>query len=160
MQAVAREMAVSETAFLYPTAPGTFHLRWFTPLKEVRLCGHATLAAAHILWESGALERGETVRFDTLSGRLTAASRGDWMDMDFPARFAEPAGPPDSLIPALLEALGVQADYVAKTDNNVYLVQAADEASVRAMQPDFSALSRLPLRSVVVPITAPPTRLS
>lgn len=152
MQAVAREMNLSETAFLVEQpdaeAPSgrAFHLRWFTPVKEVRLCGHATLAAAHVLWESGTLSGGEQARFDTLSGRLTADCRGDWIDMNLPARFEQPTVPPDGL----LQALGVQAEYVGKTDNNVYLVQVEREGLVREMQPDFSWLARLPVRSVVV----------
>lgn len=144
MQSVAMEMNLSETAFLVPHG-NAFHLRWFTPKKEVRLCGHATLASAHILWETGTLREDQPACFDTLSGRLTAHQRGDWIDMDFPARFEQPAPPPDGL----LEALGIQAQYVGLS-NNTYLVEVESESVVRACQPDFAWLNRLPLRSVVV----------
>jgi predicted PhzF superfamily epimerase YddE/YHI9 len=102
MQQVAREMNLSETAFLVPQDDG-FHLRWFTPAIEVELCGHATLASAHALWESGRLAKHLPARFYTLSGPLTAELRGDWIELDFPARtFAEVVDPPVDLIAALL----------------------------------------------------------
>src|SRR5690606_4094628 len=85
MQDVAREMNLSETAFLYRQEDG-YHLRWFTPAAEVALCGHATLASAHILWEAGHLAPDEQARFHTLSGLLTASRRGEWIEMDFPAK--------------------------------------------------------------------------
>ncbi len=145
MQAIAREMNLSETAFLVPVENG-FHLRWFTPLKEVRLCGHATLASAHILWETGVLRAEQAARFQTLSGELTAERRGQWIEMNFPARTTQPEEPPEGL----LAALGIeQAVEVAKSEQN-YLVEVGSEETVRALQPDFSALSRMPLRSVVV----------
>src|SRR3954466_15409275 len=88
MQDVAREMNLSETAFLHRHADG-FRLRWFTPTVEVDLCGHATLAAAHVLWEESPLAPEEPARFQTRSGLLTAVRRGDWIELDFPA---EPIG--------------------------------------------------------------------
>src|SRR5260221_3474279 len=102
MQLVAREMNLSETAFLRAQEDG-FDLRWFTPSVEVDLCGHATLASAHVLWESGLLARTKQARFHTRSGLLTADVRGDWIEMDFPATPSSPADPP----PGLLEALNV-----------------------------------------------------
>src|SRR5579862_2028365 len=84
MQRVAREMNLSETAFLY-RVDGGFNLRWFTPAVEVELCGHATLASAHVLWESGRLAGKAQARFQTLSGTLTADRQGGWIEMDFPA---------------------------------------------------------------------------
>ena len=101
MQKVAREMNLSETAFLY-RKPDAFGLRWFTPAAEVALCGHATLASAHALWEEGVLDPGESALFDTLSGRLTATRHGDGIEMNFPAENPEPCEPP----PALLDSLG------------------------------------------------------
>src|SRR2546423_15248074 len=83
MRAVAREMNLSETAFLVPRADG-YDLRWFTPAVEVALCGHATLASAHALWETGQLAADTQARFHTLSGLLTATRRGDWIELDFP----------------------------------------------------------------------------
>src|SRR5437867_846256 len=86
MQDVAREMNLSETAFLVPHEGDGFDLRWFTPTVEVSLCGHATLASAHVLWESGTLGARETARFHTQSGLLSAARRGGTIEMDFPAK--------------------------------------------------------------------------
>jgi PhzF family phenazine biosynthesis protein len=92
MQEVAREMNLSETAFLHAQADG-FGLRWFTPATEVALCGHATLASAHVLWEAGHVQPGQTARFHTQSGLLTAERKGDWIELDFPAILEEPAPP-------------------------------------------------------------------
>src|SRR5437870_2565300 len=100
MQNVAREMNLSETAFLLRQADG-FSLRWFTPAVEVELCGHATLASAHILWETGLLQPDEEVRFHTRSGLLTARRSGDWIDMDFPATPAAASEAPTELLRAL-----------------------------------------------------------
>ena len=107
MQRVAAEMNLSETAFLRPGAEaGRYGLRWFTPTVEVELCGHATLASAHVLWSEGRVEAGAPIRFDTASGLLAARSGADgriWLD--FPATPAEPVRPP----PGLVEALGTGA---------------------------------------------------
>src|ERR1700676_3568846 len=92
MQLVAREMNLSETAFLLPREDG-FGLRWFTPTVEVDLCGHATLASAHFLWEQGHLGADQSARFQTRSGVLAAEKHGNWIEMDFPAT---PAVPDDS----------------------------------------------------------------
>jgi len=150
MQKVAREMNLSETAFLVrrPDAAGGeggFDLRWFTPAVEVALCGHATLASAHALWEAGLVARGRTARFYTKSGVLTADRRGDWIELNFPATLAEPAEAP----PGLLEALGVTASYVGKSRFD-YLVEVASEAVVREVTPDFGRLRALPVRGVMV----------
>src|SRR5437016_14633270 len=109
MQDVARELNLSETAFLHAERD-LYHLRWFTPAIEVDLCGHATVASAHVLWEDGHLAQGAQARFYTRSGRLLADQRGDWIELDFPATVAAPAEPP----PHLLEALGAQATFVGK----------------------------------------------
>jgi PhzF family phenazine biosynthesis protein len=90
MQDVAREMNLPETAFLQKQADG-YSLRWFTPLVEIDFCGHATLASAHMLWEQGHLLTGEQARFHTKSGLLTAERRGEWIELNFPAK---PAGGP------------------------------------------------------------------
>src|SRR5258708_21684829 len=102
MRDVAREMNLSETAFLVPQADG-YSLRWLTPEVEVELCGHATVASAHVLWQDGHLPEGQQARFHTRSGLLTADRRGDWIELDFPAKIATPAEAP----PDLLTALGV-----------------------------------------------------
>jgi PhzF family phenazine biosynthesis protein len=151
MQSVAREMKHSETAFCIPLQDGGFRLRWFTPGGEVRLCGHATLAAAHVLWEEGWLEHRKTAHFSTLSGELTATPLGRVIELDFPAR------PPSEVeAPAgLLDSLGVTASWVGR-DVDDYLVLLADEAAVRACNPDFGPLSSVETRGII--ITAPAER--
>lgn len=149
MQHVAREMNLAETAFLQRRADpldGGFDLRWFTPSVEVDLCGHATLASAHVLWETGQLAPTEPARFHTRSGVLTATRRDDWIDLDFPVTPDEPVDPPP---PGLVEALGVRPLYVGKSRFD-YLVQVADEATLRAVQPDFGRLRGVPARGVIV----------
>lgn len=146
MMAVAREMNLSETAFLVRQDGGSYHLRWFTPVKEVSLCGHATLASAHILWETGALVPAETARFDTLSGELTAILRGDWIEMNFPARVAEPVEP----LEGLLEALKLESPLFVGKSNNTYVIEVENEQIVRGLQPDFTRIGTLPLRTVGV----------
>src|SRR5437868_10824240 len=110
MQLVAREMNLSETAFLLPREGG-FGLRWFTPILEVDLCGHATLASAHFLWEQGHLRPDQQACFHTKSGVLTARKMGAWIEMDFPAM---PAVPDPHLLD-LESMLGVKARYVGKS---------------------------------------------
>src|SRR5512133_3414706 len=97
---VAREMNLSETAFLTPR-DGEYDLRWLTPAVEVDLCGHATVASAHVLWEDGHLPEGRQARFHTRSGLLTADRRGEWIELNFPAKLAVAAEPPAELLPAL-----------------------------------------------------------
>src|SRR5580698_1787286 len=110
MRNVASEMNLSETAFLTPH-DGGYRLRWFTPAVEVDLCGHATVASAHVLWQDGHLQPAQQARFHTRSGLLTADRRGDWIELNFPAKIAAPAEPPPDLLPAL----GVtQARFVGK----------------------------------------------
>lgn len=144
MQNVAREMNLSETAFLYRQGDG-FNLRWFTPAVEVDLCGHATLASAHVLWEEGHLKPDEPARFYTRSGRLTAERKGDWIWMDFPAKPEEPAAAP----PNLAEALGVTPKYVGKNQFD-YLVEVGSEEIVRRMKPNFTLLETISVRGVIV----------
>ena len=144
MQNVAREMNLSETAFLYKQAEG-YNLRWFTPAVEVELCGHATHASAHVLWEAGFLEPGEQANFHTLSGLLAANRRGEWIEMNFPAKPEEPAIAP----PGLIEALGVTVKYVGKSHFD-YLVEVESEEIVRDIKPDFSLLMSVAARGVIV----------
>ena len=165
MQNVAREMNLAETAFLLHRPDG-YGLRWFTPVAEVDLCGHATLASAHVLWERGALGPEETARFHTKSGLLTAARRKDWIELDFPATPDEPVEAPAGLV----EALGVvrpsprrsrrrgkeeegrgerEVGYVGKTPFD-YLVEVSSEETVRGLVPDLRFLATLGTRGVVV----------
>jgi len=142
MQHVAAEMNLSETAFVRQREDGAFDLRWFTPAMEVSLCGHATLATAHILWETGILSPNTPARFHTASGLLKATRRDARIELDFPAN---PPDPPDGL----LEALGVAATYVGKTRFD-YLVEAEDAGVVRDAAPDFRRLKPLDVRGVMI----------
>ncbi len=144
MQDVAREMNLSETAFLHRENDG-YRLRWFTPAVEVALCGHATLASAHVLWQDRHVPEGARARFHTQSGVLTAERRGDWIELDFPATPATPAQPPAGLV----EALGVASTWVGRSRFD-YLVEVETEDVVRRLAPDFGALARAEARGVIV----------
>ena len=142
---VAREMNLSETAFLVPRN-GEYDLRWLTPAVEVDLCGHATVASAHVLWEDGHLPQGQQARFHTRSGLLTADRRGDWIELNFPAKVATAEEPPVNLIPALG---ATTARYVGRNAFD-YLVEVESESILRNLDPDHSALRKLPVRGVIV----------
>jgi len=145
LQAVAREMNLSETAFLVKHS-GYFDLRWFTPKIEVDLCGHATLAAAHILWQQGLANSNENeLRFSTRSGILKASRRGDEIELDFPLKPEKEAEAP----PGLLMALAVSAQYVGKNQFD-YLVEVESEAVLRRIAPDFKRLASLPVRGIII----------
>jgi PhzF family phenazine biosynthesis protein len=166
MQGVAREMNLSETAFVEcgSTAPSggeALPLRWFTPLVEVDLCGHATLAAAHVLWETGAMPRAVPARFATRSGVLTAGWRDGRVELDFPSTPCEPAPLPSEY----LAALGIERRTENEERRNAeggmlavftgmagprHVIELASEAEVRAVRPDFRALSSLPGRGLAV----------
>jgi PhzF family phenazine biosynthesis protein len=144
MRNVASEMNLSETAFLHRQGDG-FHLRWFTPAVEVDLCGHATLASAHVLWEEGYLMPNEPARFYTRSGLLTAERKADWIELNFPAKSEQPA-----TAPADLEvALGVVHQYVGRNQFD-YLVEVESEDIVRNMKPNVTRLETVPVRGVIV----------
>ena len=134
MQNLARELNLSETAFLRREETH-YELRWFTPRVEVDLCGHATLASAHVLWESGQENPEVAVRFQGRSGALTASRRGDWIELDFPAVKATEAPAP----PRLAEALGVAPKWVGLTRLD-YLVEVDSEDRVRSLRPDLKLL--------------------
>ena len=144
LQAVAAEMNLSETAFLLPGSEA-FGLRWFTPTVEVDLCGHATLASAHVLWQTGRVQADDAISFQTRSGHLTARRRGGLIELDFPADLATPAAPAGGL----LEALGVNPRAVSRGRFD-YLIELTDEAALRAVAPDFSLLGRIDVRGVIV----------
>jgi len=147
MQSVAREMNLSETAFLLRGDDG-FDLRWFTPEVEVELCGHATLASAHFLWSEHHLKPKATARFHTQSGLLTAVQRDGWIELDFPAKPAHAVTPPAGLA----AALGGAPVAVLKSQYD-HLVELATEAEVRALEPDFRALRVVDSRGVIVTAT-------
>jgi PhzF family phenazine biosynthesis protein len=143
LQDVAAEMNLSETAFLLPQGDG-WRLRWFTPTVEVKLCGHATLAAAHALWEAKLLRGDQEARFHTLSGLLTARREGSWIEMDFPSNPPRP-----SEVPApLADALGA-APVSVHSDGWTWLVELRDESAVLAVKPNFPAM-KPPYGSAIV----------
>lgn len=176
MRDVAREMNLSETAFLLPldepagvgaaeraavppagaaAAPAAdYHLRWFTPTTELDLCGHATLASAHVLWEEGRLLPDRTARFHTRSGLLTATVDGAWITLDFPAKPPRAvAHGPSGWAEALgLPAVGAAVLFVG-FDGSDYIIEIGAgnaEEAVRSLRPDFGALSRVEARGVIV----------
>ena len=145
MQAVAGEMNLSETAFVVPTREA-FGLRWFTPEVEVDLCGHATLASAHVLFETGALAEGAEARFDTHSGRLTVRQlESGELVMDFPATPPTAASFPDGL----REVLGADPLWTGRTVFDVF-AELESEATVRQLAPDLQGLLALGARGVIV----------
>jgi len=151
MQAVASEMNLSETAFLVPQKDATsFNLRWFTPVTEVDMCGHATLASAHILWETGMVPAERPVRFYTKSGLLVCRSKGNWPEpkwiaMDFPATPEKPISIPEGL----QQALDVSPKYLGASQFD-YLVELDSEETVRNLQPNFTLLKAFSVRGVIV----------
>ncbi len=151
MQAVAAEMNLSETAYLYPVEDG-YQLRWFTPAAEVDLCGHATLASAHVLWSEGYLAATQVARFHTRSGLLTATHADNWITLNFPAQPVTEV----TATPELLKSLrGVQPTYIGhggSAEAN-FLVELESAAFVRSLQPDFALMRTLPAMGVIV--TAP-----
>ena len=144
MQNVASEMNLSETAFVYKK-DDVFNLRWFTPVVEVDLCGHATLASAHVLWETGLLGPDEQARFYTRSGLLTAEKKDGWIELDFPAEPEEEV----AVFPDLVTALGVTPKYAGKNRFD-YLVEVESEEVVQSIKPDFTLLKTVPARGVII----------
>ena len=154
MRGVAAEMRHSETAFVQgrATTDLDWDLRWFTPAVEVDLCGHATLATAHVLTTEGFADPGTPVRFHTRSGVLTATPAGDGrIELDFPALASEPTADP-VLAAAVRDALGAEPVALARNVHDL-LVEVADAATVRDLAPDFAAVAAVDARALVV--TAP-----
>jgi len=143
MQSLAAEMNLSETAFLLRRDDG-FALRWFTPSVEVDLCGHATLASAHVLWQEN--EPSTVLLFHTKSGMLSAARDGEWINLDFPAKPEERADPPAEL----LESLGVTNPVYVGRNAFDYIVEVESEEVVRALTPNHARLRHIPVRGVIV----------
>ena len=136
MQAVATEMNLAETAFVLGRAGGAFSIRWFTPTVEVPLCGHATLASAHVLWEENRVSPEQPITFHAQSGLLSASRAGDWICLDFPALPVEecpvPAGLP--------EVFHCQPIGVHRNQHGAYLAELDSEKTVRQLQPDLAQL--------------------
>ena len=144
MQAVAAEMNLSETAFVWPLADG-WSLRWFTPTVEVDLCGHATLASAHILWSQGYADPTSTLRFQTRSGLLTADYSDGWITLNFPNEAPHEVAP----MPELTQALGVMPRWVGRNRMDV-IALLDDAATVRTLTPDMALLATIAARGVIV----------
>lgn len=144
MQAVAREMNLSETAFVHPQQGG-YHLQWFTPQVEVDLCGHATLATAHILWQTGLVQRGEAIRFFTRSGWLSASQRDDHIEMDFPSAPVIPA----DITEEIITAVGLRPEFTGISGEK-WLFEYANEEAIRGLKPDFAALKQRKGRALAV----------
>lgn len=145
MQNVAAEMNLSETAFLYPNEDG-YNLRWFTPEVEVDLCGHATLASAHILYETEMLSSEQLARFHTASGLLTVRRNDDWtLTMDFPATPPDETKPP----PGLADVFGIEPVWAGRSPFDIF-IEAVDEAIIRSLDPDPAAIAAFGARGVIV----------
>lgn len=144
MKLIAREMNLSETAFIHPVEGG-FSLRWLTPAVEVDLCGHATLASAFTLWYTSTLPPNQPAKFSTRSGWLTCNLENDWISMDFPARQCQMTEAPTDLA----ESLGTEfSEYgVNGTD---CLVRVDSEAILRGLKPNMFMLQKIPVRGVIV----------
>jgi len=144
MQSVASEMNVAETAFIWPLDDG-LSLRWFTPAVEVDLCGHATLASAHVLWETHRLAPDQLARFHTRSGLLTCERTNDSIELDFPAEPESQCEPPSGLA----EALGVPMLYTGRNRFD-FLVEVSDAAALRGLRPDIRRLAEISARGIIV----------
>lgn len=149
MQQVAAEMNLSETAFVWRNDRDGFGLRWFTPRLEVKLCGHATLAAAHVLWQQRWSYEEETLVFETLSGKLEASRTEDAIWLDFPATDLEACGAPSVLV----ESLGTAIKSCARAGED-YLIEVDCEEFVRELKPDLSLLATVETRGVIVTAVA------
>lgn len=149
MAALAREMNLSETAFVAPHDEG-WGLRWFTPVTEVDLCGHATLASAHVLWEEGRADPAGPIRFDTRGGVVTATRREREIEIDLPAAVPVPGPTP----PGLAESIGLEASYVGRSPLGDHVLEAADEGAVRSADPDLVRLARVAGRGTILTAVA------
>jgi len=165
MQKVAREMNLSETAFLRSRDGGnprgrkrahgakSFDLRWFTPIVEVDLCGHATLASAHVLWEEGHVSQKEKLHFHTRSGLLMAERRVEgrqvWIELDFPAL---PERPFEGSTDVISKALATKPRYVGAYGSD-FLVEVESESVLKRLSPDFALMKTLPVRGIAVTST-------
>src|ERR1700712_1455506 len=135
MQRIAMENNLAETAFLSKTDNG-YNLRWFTPTVEIKLCGHATVASAHILWEKGILQKTEMARFYTKSGLLTVIKVGEWIQLNFPRFNYFKADVPKDLI----SALNISPINSFQSEDSRYIIEVENEQEVFSLNPDFSIL--------------------
>ncbi|HWD38521.1 MAG TPA: PhzF family phenazine biosynthesis protein [Fimbriimonas sp.] len=140
---IAEEMKHAETAYLAPRGGNEFDLRWFTPAVEVDLCGHATLASAHILWETARVADGAPIAFFTRSGKLTATRDGEKIVLDFPAEPVEPSALPFQVacLPAMVFSGRNRMDW---------FVEVESAAELRSLEPNFAEIERLGMRGLIV----------
>lgn len=147
LQALAMEMNLSETAYPLPRGDGGWGLRWFTPVSEVELCGHATLATAHILWETGRIKPDEPAVFWTRRcGKLTCRQARGRIEMDFPAEPPVEAAPPKEL----LEGLGVSRPLFVGRNRMDWMIQLESEEAVRRVNPDQATLAKVKTRGILI----------
>ena len=150
MQSVAAEMNLSETAFVRELESNRFELRWFTPLTEVDLCGHATLAAAHALWESDSVRNRSDICFESRSGRLNVKSLGTSIQLNFPITSADECAAPNGLLESLhVDGHTIAPTYVGRSKFD-YLIELPDSQHVRKLQPDFPKLKQVDARGIIV----------
>jgi PhzF family phenazine biosynthesis protein len=150
MQRVAMEMNLAETAFVWPIDEDLLSLRWFTPTVEADLCGHATIAAAHVLWETDALPREQSARFETRSGLLTARRDGAWIELDFPALPPQAIDAPDGLIEPLGENLRDRVVAIGRSRFDYLVELNIDQTELAALKPDMRRLASIDARAVIV----------
>ncbi len=144
-QKIAAELNYSETSFLKKITTNHYHIRWFSPKDECPLCGHATLAAAHLLWEQGFVKE-DIITFESMSGPLTAQRNGNWITLNFPSIEVEAAPMPE----LLNKALGFTPVTSVYKDDIMYVVVLPSVQAVRELKPNFAKISQLPCRSVTV----------
>lgn len=147
---IAAEMNLSETAFVKPLGNNHFQIRWFTPAIEVKLCGHATVAAAHTLWAEGIATEGD-IRLDSLSGPLKVRKRGDQIQLNFPAQTPSPIEPPKGL----LDALGLKHFTAVMQAYDDILVEVGSPDVLNSISPDFHQLNQVECRGVIVTTQGP-----
>lgn len=145
MQKIAAEVNYSETSFLKKIAEDHYHIRWFSPKDEAPLCGHATLAAAHILWEQKHAKSNQ-IKFESLSGPLVAEKNGDWITLDFPSFSVESCPMPE----LLNKALGFITVSSVHKDNTMYLVELPSVDIVKNLKPNLAKIADLPCRAVTI----------
>lgn len=148
MQNIAMEMNLSETAFVFP-GDGLFKIRFFSPEAEIPLCGHATLAASHILYETGMVNQDKEILFSSKAGELKIRKKGNWITMNFPVYETEPI----KSIPGFKAITGIKPLEIHRTGHGWILVLAQNEIDVRSMNPDFSQMSASGIGKLI--ITAP-----
>ncbi len=154
MQAIAAENNLAETAF-FVEENGIYHIRWFTPVAEVKLCGHATLASAYVLFEFLGYEK-SSISFMSLSGELSVSKQGELLSLDFPAQAAKPCELPQALSQGIYQGIDnkdLKQTVLGCYENEDYLVVLASEEDVLAIEPNHESLKQLKHRGVIV--TAP-----